>query len=136
MEQQLLGGFSMYRSIAMGAVLALVSFQAAEAKITIFSNQAVLIHVLTSKELVVARQQSRELTVTDLTQASVTPSGPAAIGAEYKVELTYGTDPRHPSVPTVCTLTATVENEKVPGLRGITASRLSAPKLSKPDCAE
>ncbi len=126
----------MYRSIAMGAVLALVSLQTAEGKISVFSNQAVLVHVLNSKELAAARQGSRELSGTDLTQVSITQSGPMGIGTEYKLELTYSTDSRHPSVPTNCVVTAKVDSERSSGPVGITASRLSTPRLSKPDCAQ
>ena len=126
----------MKKAILGLAVLGLAG--TAHAKISQFTNQQVLNHVLASKQLKAHQANGKQLDELELTSAQIDRTGGPGIGTAYEVSLLFVALP-YPgfvSVPTSCSVKARVTNEKAPAPRGITASRLSAPEIPDFSCAE
>ena len=120
----------------------LVSFSAS-AKITVFSHAGVVQHVLASPELAkvtgVKPLVDLQLMELEIAQKEEIENGEkietkGAIGLPYIVDLTYS---HLKDGFETCKLKASVVNKKDPKApEGVTANMLSAPHLSKIQCAE
>ena len=105
------------------------------AKITLYTNENVVSHLLATEALAKFKASDETLNGLDLVRLSVRRKGPEALGATYDLQLTYGHGSTGPSLPTVCNFTARIVNQKVNGPVGITSSQLSNPAFSAVSCA-
>ena len=112
----------------------------AQAKISTFTNESALAHILNSKEIQKLKATGGELANLELGEVKLTHTGGLGIGAKYQAEIEYNNtqDPTGDAGFTAyCKFTATVENVKNPKApAGITSSYLSAPTVSKLDCVQ
>lgn len=112
----------------------------AQAKISVFTNEAALEHILNSREIQKLKASGGDLANLELGEVKLTHTGGLGIGAKYEAEMEYNNtqDPSgNAGFTSYCKFTATVENVKNPkSPAGITSSYLSAPKLSKLDCVQ
>jgi len=111
----------------------------ADAKISTFTNEQALQHILSSAKIQKLKAPGGELANLEFGEAKMSHTGGKEIGATYTVELEYNNtqDPSGDAGFTAyCKFTATVRNEKAKAPAGITASQLSAPVLSKLDCVQ
>ncbi|GEM_PF-6589150 len=112
----------------------------AQAKISVFTNESALEHILNSKEIQKLKSTGGELANLELAEVKLTHTGGLGIGAKYEAEIEYNNtqDPAGDAGFTAyCKFTATVKNVKNPkSPAGITSSYLSAPTLSKLDCVQ
>lgn len=112
----------------------------AQAKISVFTNESALEHILNSREIQKLKASGGELANLELGEVKLTHTGGLTIGAKYEAEIEYNNtqDPSGSAGFTAyCKFTATVENKKNPkSPAGITSSYLSAPTLSKLECVQ
>ncbi len=104
------------------------------AKISLYTNENVVRHVLASEALVKFKESDSTLNDLDLIRLSVQRKGEEALDATYDLELTYGHGSTGPSLPTVCNFMMRVVNQKVNSPVGITSSKLSKPVFSTVSC--
>lgn len=118
------------KSLSGFAFLALVASPLAHAKITIFSAQDALVHLLASTEL------SEKATITAPNQLEKvfirTPTAASPGVAEFEIKLTYLTET--PFGPRRCFIESTIKSEIFNPIAGITASRLAAPEVGALIC--
>ncbi len=112
----------------------------AQAKISTYTNESALEHILKSREIQKLKAPGGELANLELGEVKLTHTGGLGIGAKYEAEIEYNNtqDPSgNAGFASYCRFTATVENVKNPKApAGITASRLSNPTLSTLDCVQ
>lgn len=111
-------------------VVAVTLGATANAKITIFSSQSALTHVLQSQGLSDLLGKDRSLGHLELANVSIQTDGRGDIGTEYELTFTYAGGPG--SLES-CNFSASVEVLKVQ-FSGITASKLSEPRFSRVNC--